>query len=249
MESLPYWPEDSDIVRPIPANTVTDKTEIKQEKEGDNVENNDDNNDNNNSHNNNNNKNKANVRSMEAYTRVIESVLFNTSKKELFPSIKEVLLQWKIYGNALKIVENSIHNSGNNDGDSDDDNEYKRIKEKEIEKNKERDKDREKDKEKEKDKRIQISKRREEQHEEEEMKNNNNNSNNLNNSGSIGLLDRLDEVVDIKKNIIVTNKDKDKDRNEVKEGSDVVSEVVQEQVCTLRSYTVGSSIESIMKNN
>ena len=234
MESLPYWPEDSDIIRPIPANIVTDRVEIKQEKEGDD----------------NNNNSKANVRSLEAYTRVIESVLFNKSKKELFPSIKEVLLQWKIYGNALKIVENSIHNAGNNDSDSDDDNEYKRIIEKEMEKNKERDKDSEKNKEKEKDKRTQISKRREEQDEEKELNNNNNNSNN---SGSIGLLNRIDEIVDIKKNVLVPNKDKNKDKNkdgnEEKEECDVVSKVVQEQVSTLRFYTVGSSIESIMKNN
>ena len=33
MESLPYWPEDSDIIRPIPANIVTDRVEIKQEKD------------------------------------------------------------------------------------------------------------------------------------------------------------------------------------------------------------------------
>jgi hypothetical protein len=231
MESLPYWPEDSDIIRPIPAKSTTEKIEIKQEKEKDNAENND--------------NNKAYVRSMEAYTRVIESVLFNKSKNELFPSIKEVLLQWKIYGNALKTVENSIHNTGNSNSDSDDDNEYKRIIEKEEEKNKERDRDGEKDKEK--DKRIQISKKRKEQDEEEEL--NKNNSNNLNNSGSIGLLNRLDEIVDIKKNVIITNKgrnkDKNKDRNEEKEECDVV----QVQISTLRSYTVGSSIESIMNNN
>jgi hypothetical protein len=242
MESLPFWPEDSDIIRPIPVNTVTDRIGIKLKKEGDNEEECDNDNNNNNINNNN-----ANVRSMEAYTRVIESVVFNKSKKELFPSINEVLLQWKIYGNALKIVENSIHNAGNNDSDnnsdSDDDNEDKRIREREIEKNKGRDKDREK--EKEKNKRTQVLKRREEQ-DKEELKNNN--SNNLKNSGSIGLLNRLDEIVDIKKNVIVTNKDKNKDRNEEKEECDVVFKVVQEQISTLRFYTVGSSIESIMKN-
>ena len=225
--NLPCWPEDSDIIRPIRAKSITDRVEIEQEKEGYNAQN-----------------NNANVRSMEAYTRVIESVLLNKSKKELFPSIKEVLLQWKIYGNALKIVENSIHNASDNDnsgGDDFDDGVYKSIKDKEVEKDLEN--NNEKEKNNEKDERAQILQRREEQDEKEEM-----NNNNSNNSGSIGLLNRINEIV-VKKNIIISYKDKNKVDDEDREVCDVVFEVVQEQVSTLRSYTVGSSIESIMKNN
>lgn len=199
---LPCWPEDNANNRPIPADTGTDPSELDDEII---IKYNQD-------------KGLANVRCMEAYTRVIESVLLNKTKKELFPSISEVLSQWKIYGNALEIVEKSTHIASKSITDNL--GVGVNAKGKENEKN------------------TQILNRREERGEKEEKEEQNKSS-----SGNIGLLVRTDEVLDVhvKKNILMTHK----------EESDVVFKVVEVEVeeSTLRSYTVGSSIESIMNRN
>ena len=45
---------------------------------------------------------------MEAYTRVIHSILFRHRKREYFPSINEVEMQWKIFDEALSKIENTF---------------------------------------------------------------------------------------------------------------------------------------------
>lgn len=198
---LPCWPEDNANNRPIPANSGTGPSELDDEIMNRNSQGND----------------MANVRCMEAYTRVIESVLLNKKKRELFPSISEVLLQWKIYGNALEIVEKSTHVAS-----------YSITDNREVSVNA---------KGKENEKNSQILNRREEREEKEEKEEQNNSS-----SGNISLLVRTDEVLDVhvKKNILLTEEEVEKD---------VVFKVVEVEESTLRSYTVGSSIESIMNRN
>lgn len=199
---LPCWPEDNTNNRPIPAYFGAGSLELDDEVINNNIQDND----------------MTNVRCMEAYTRVIEAVLLNKTKKELFPSISEVLSQWKIYGNALEIVEKSTHIASKSTRDNLE--ASLNAKGKDSEKN------------------SRILSRREERGEKEEKEEQNKSS-----SGNIGLLVRADEVLDVhvKKNILITNK----------EGNDVVFKVVEVEVeeSTLRSYTVGSSIESIMNRN
>ena len=48
------------------------------------------------------------VWTMEAYTRVIYSILFRHRKREFFPSLNEVEMQWKIFDQALSKIENTF---------------------------------------------------------------------------------------------------------------------------------------------
>ena len=48
------------------------------------------------------------VWTMEAYTRVIHSILFRHRKREFFPSLNEVEMQWKIFDQALSKIENTF---------------------------------------------------------------------------------------------------------------------------------------------
>lgn len=45
---------------------------------------------------------------MDAYTRVLDSILFRERKNEFFPSVHEIMTQWKIFSNALKTIEESL---------------------------------------------------------------------------------------------------------------------------------------------
>jgi hypothetical protein len=45
---------------------------------------------------------------MDAYTRVLESILFQERKDEFFPSVTEIMMQWKIFSTALKCIEETL---------------------------------------------------------------------------------------------------------------------------------------------
>jgi hypothetical protein len=45
---------------------------------------------------------------MDAYTRVLESILFRERKDEFFPSVTEIMAQWKIFSNSLKCIEETL---------------------------------------------------------------------------------------------------------------------------------------------
>jgi hypothetical protein len=45
---------------------------------------------------------------MDAYTRVLQSILFQERKDEFFPSVTEIMMQWKIFSTALECIEGTL---------------------------------------------------------------------------------------------------------------------------------------------
>ena len=47
---------------------------------------------------------KMDLKEMDAYHRVLKSIFYRKNKNEYFPSVEEVVLQWKIFDNILHFI-------------------------------------------------------------------------------------------------------------------------------------------------